>query len=174
MDSYMVGGWALPFWKIWFNWDDDIPKIRKIKNHPCWDQVLVLGVRFSNLFAFFGKRQMLFRRDLVSAHGSVKLCSLLTAKPKRIWPSYVSWRFMIVLGVWSVLETTVTTPWAHKLGDSLGSWDCQVVVSKKAGWKKRNWLTESNGQISSQWGDSWGPPRRYQDYRQPACWEQRT
>ena len=53
-----------------------------------------------------------------------------------------------VLGVWSVLETTVTTPWAHKLGNSLGSWGCQVLVSKKAGWKKRNWLTESRGQIA--------------------------
>ena len=78
------------------------------------------------------------------------LCQALqfTGKPKRIWPSYVSWRFMIVLGVWYVLETTVTTPWAHKLGNSLGSWGCQVLVSKKAGWKKRNWLTESRGQIA--------------------------
>ena len=78
------------------------------------------------------------------------LCQALqfSGKPPKNWPSYVSWRFMIVLGVWSVLETTVTTPWAHKLGNSLGSWDCQVLVSKKAGWKKRNWLTESRGLIA--------------------------
>ena len=56
-------------------------------------------------------------------------------------PPYVSW-FMLVLGP--------DMFWVHPSRllqriewEFICSWGCQVVAGKKAGWKKRNWLTET-------------------------------
>ena len=88
----------------------------------------------------------MFHRDSLQTHWGVKtwLCMHQgkSSKSIRIWSSYVSW-FMLFLGSWNVLDTPVTISSAHRMGNWFVSWGCQVVASKKAGWKKRNWLTET-------------------------------
>ena len=63
-------------------------------------------------------------------------------------PPYVSW-FMLVLGT--------DMFWVHPSRllqriewELICSWGCQVVAGKKAGWKKRNWLTAANRNTGGQ------------------------
>ena len=63
-------------------------------------------------------------------------------------PPYVSW-FMLVLGP--------DMFWVHPSRllqriewELICSWGCQVVAGKKAGWKKRNWLTAANRNTGGQ------------------------
>ena len=79
------------------------------------------GVQILQVSAFFGKCQMFF---------AATLCQLMVVSSFAVYRQtqknlavicFVTIHDCSVLGVWSVLETTVTTPWAHKLGNSLGS-----------------------------------------------------